>query len=164
MKIMGIDPGRQGAFVILKDNVISDFMVMPLIFGEMTFEHLFESVLTFGKGVDHVFLERAVPMAMGSKHAFTYGREFAMLEISVNALKVPLTYVEPAKWSKEIHEGISKDLKPKAKSVLAVQRLFPNLLDQIPCNKNKKMHEGVVDALLIAEYGRRKVGKYAQVA
>jgi hypothetical protein len=166
MKLLGIDPGRQGFFVFLYDGRVSDWHVMPTIYGEIQFDHLFESLLQFSRecnGFDHVFLERAVPMAMGSKHAFNYGREFSMLEIAVAALKVPVTYVEPSKWTKEMHAGIDSNYNAKTKSRMAVERLFPDL--EAPTKKTGKPHDGFLDALLIAEYGRRQLrGKQNAVA
>ncbi len=81
-----------------------------------------------------------------------------MLEICLIECQLPVVYVEPSKWPKTICEGIDKDLKPKVRSALAVKRLFPSQITKIPVSpKAKKMHEGVVDALLIAEFGRRNV-------
>ena len=105
-----------------------------------------------------VFLERAHAGAMGTTGAFNYGRSFAALEIAVLLAGHPVTYLEPSKWAKVMHEGISKDLKPKAKSTIAIERLFKKFHDQIPKNKNGKMHEGVMDALLMAGYAERISG------
>ena len=69
-----------------------------------------------------------------------------------------MTYLEPSKWAKVMHEGISKDLKPKAKSTIAVERLFKKFHGSLPRNKNGKIHEGVMDALLIAGYAERISG------
>lgn len=154
MRIIGIDPGLTGAIVCLEDNEMR-YWPMPLTDKEICFDTVYQLLRTFDKK-GHVFLERAMPMAMGSKAAFNYGRGFMTIEMAIKLSGMPVTYVEPLKWSKIIHEGISNDLKPKAKSLIAVKRLFPTLSEQIPVTpKSKKMHEGVVDALLIAEYGRR---------
>lgn len=103
----------------------------------------------------HIYLERAMPMAMGAKHAFNYGRGFAAIEIAIQELKIPVTYIEPRKWQKEMFQGIDSRLKPKEQSLIAVERLFPQYLDSIPKRPKGKYHDGAVDALLIAEYGRR---------
>jgi hypothetical protein len=105
-----------------------------------------------------VFLERAVSFGMGSTGAFNYGRGFAVLEIALKLLEFPVTFVEPAKWSKDMHAGISKDLKPKAKSLVAVERLFPKIVKTLPRNTKGRLLEGPVDALLIAAYGFRQLG------
>ncbi len=158
--ILGIDPGLSGAFVLTdgkslrwwpmpvdsngKDRLVSFNEVLKIL-DVMKQHHAF-----------HVALERALPMAMGSKHAFNYGRGFAALEIAIDLLKLPVTYVEPQKWAKEMHSGISVDLKPKAKSLIAAKRLFPHLVAVLPVGKQGKVNEGPLDALLIAAYGLRK--------
>lgn len=150
--IMGVDPGKEGAFVILSGEEMA-FAVMPLKEKEVDFTEVLELLRSFKP--DHVYLERAMPMAMGSKHAFNYGRDFAKLELAIKLLHLPVTYIEPAKWMKLMLQGIDLNLKPKARSRIAVERLFPAVVEQIPRNKNGKLHEGVIDALLIAEFGRR---------
>lgn len=155
MIALGIDPGQQGAFVTF-DGRDFDFEPMPLnAQKEIDFEGVREILAMAPVGV-HIFLERAMPLAMGAKHAFNYGRGFAAIEIAIQLSGLPVTYVEPAKWAKVMHEGISRDLKPKAKSAIAVERLLPQLAPQIPRNKNGKLHEGFVDALLIALFGLRR--------
>lgn len=157
--IMGVDPGLQGAFVALNPSTGEfEYSLMPVTATDKQKEVRYIDVcelLMYYPNVDHVFLERAMPMAMGSKHAFNYGRGFASIEIAIQITELPVTYVEPTKWCKEMHAGISNDLKAKAKSIIAINRLFPKLVKEIPTNKNGKLHEGVVDALLIAHYGAR---------
>lgn len=107
-------------------------------------------------GLVHVYLERAIPFAMGAKSAFSYGRGFEALVIAVKILGFPHTLVEPGKWTKEMHEGISGDLKPKVKSLIAVKRLYPHLVDRLPKGSKGGLMDGPIDALLIAGYGLRK--------
>lgn len=158
--ILGIDPGKAGAFALLFGE-LAIFAPMPTNEqGEISYDivkRFLGSVAGMAGGlIPHVTLERAIPMAMGSKHAFNYGRGFAALEIAITENKLPVTYVEPNKWTKEICEGIDTNLKPKARSLIAVKRLFPQFIESMPKGvKSGKLHDGVVDALLIAEYGRR---------
>lgn len=157
MKILGIDPGLSGAFATVQNGKIFDLNLMPLINKEIDFKGI-GIILSFVKP-DHVFLERAIPFAMGSKSAFNYGRGFAAVELAIGLSGIPVTYVEPGKWTKEMHEGISADMKPKAKSLIALGRLYPEWLPQVPKSRTGKLHEGVVDALLIAGYGQRKIAR-----
>lgn len=155
MKIMGIDPGLSGAFVQLEGNkVISK--VMPTKGTSKDRDIDIDGVLAILRELkpDHVFIERITAFAMGAKASFTFGRGVAVLEMALKFTQTPFTLVEPAKWGKEMHEGIDGDLKPKAKSKKAISRLFPTLFPE-----GHKHHEGVVDAVLIAEYGRRKLGR-----
>lgn len=160
--VVGIDPGLTGAFCVTDGRDV-EFFNMPVKGDAKAREVDFAAVSnlladiasSYGDGV-HVFLERALPMAMGSKHAFNYGRGFAAIEIALTLEAFPVTYVEPQKWAKELHAGISRDLKPKAKSLIAAERLYPKLFKFIERSpKAKAPHEGQVDALLIAGYGLR---------
>lgn len=156
IEVVGVDPGLGGGIVLLGENGLK-FWEMPVNdegvqFGEL--EKIFNNFL----GV-HIFLERAIPMAQGAKAAFSSGKYFAYVEIAIKLSRNSVTYVEPHKWPKVMHSGISADLKPKAKSLIALERLYPNYIDQIPRTpKSKKLHDGIVDALLIAGYGQRVLG------
>lgn len=158
ISVLGIDPGLTGAIVLLEKDKFR-FWEMPL---KNKIEIDFVAVRRIFQMVDdkvklhiHVFLERAVSFGMGTKGAFNYGRGFATLEIALIDLDLPYTLVEPGKWTKVMHAGIEADLKPKAKSVIAVERLFPKFAKEIPRNRNGKFHEGIMDALLIGGYGQR---------
>lgn len=167
-RVLGIDPGLEGAFVLYNGLSFVSFKMPTRKIGKGT-EIVFDQVhaLLHAIVVEHgqvpAYLERAVSFGMGSTGAFNYGRGFAAVEIAIQLLKFPVTYVEPHKWTKEMHAGISKDLKPKAKSLVAIERLFPNLVKQLPRNTKGRLLEGPVDALLIAGYGHRLLGGVKQV-
>lgn len=161
MIFVGCDPGKNGAIIGLTEEGRIEIM-SPLFFledGSVDYKRTkqFFTSLRDSETDPRVFLERAMPMAMGAKHAFTYGRDFGALEIAIQESGLPLTYVEPSKWPKSVCEGIDKDLKPKVRSVMAARKLFPEEIAKIPVSpKAKNIHEGYVDALLIAEWGRRQ--------
>lgn len=158
---LGIDPGFSGAFVLTDGDRFVKIWPMPLVVNGadrmIDFDGVHELLDEMLKAYRfHIFLERAIPMAMGSKGAFNYGRGFAALEIAIELHKIPVTYVEPAKWAKYMHEGLSTDLRPKAKSMMAVKRLYPKLVSVLPTNTKGALQDGPIDALLIAGYGIRK--------
>lgn len=163
MKVMAIDPGLSGAFVVTDGESLIKCWPMPISITGKEKKITFNSVndllnrIRLQYGRIHIFLERAVSFGMGSKAAFNYGRGFELIEIAIGLNEFPVTLVEPAKWTKEMHEGISADLKAKAKSVIAVQRLFPQLVKGIPKKPRGGIHDGFVDAVLIAGYGLRKL-------
>lgn len=159
-KVLGIDPGLKGALVIFDGKEFIS-LPMPVIengkdrFVEFDGIHEMLSDLVDVHGEINCYLERAVSFGMGTKGAFNYGRGFAAIEIAIELLKLPVTYVEPGKWAKEMHQGISSDIKPKAKSLIAVKRLFPKLVEDLPRDKKGNFLDGPIDALLIAAYGLR---------
>lgn len=159
MKILAIDPGHKGAFVLYNKSIFK-WWAMPIQTDGKNVSVEFSGIVKLLNLIKraypdtHIYLERAKPLAMGSKHAFNYGRDFAALEIAIVLSKIPVTYVEPSTWAKKMHEGVSKDLKTKAKSLVAVKRLLPSLVGKLPvAPKTKVPLDGPVDALLIAAYG-----------
>lgn len=160
MNFVGIDPGQNGAIVALShEGKIKQVIKMPLNKEEIPcYEQLKKIFINLTKDNDcMIFLERAVSFGMGSKGAFTYGRGFAAIECALKDLMLPYTMAEPGKWTKEMFQGIDSKLKPKVQALIAVDRLFADQKHHIPVSpKAQKPHDGVVDALLIAEYGRRK--------
>lgn len=159
MVVVAIDPGKKGALLALSDDMqVKAIMNMPLgkdKFVVYTDVYRFLTQVNEKYGVDHIFLELAKPMAMGSKHAFNYGMDFKSLEIATTLTKLPFTLIEPNKWSKQMHQGISSKYKPKVKSLMAVERLFPRQLEKLHKTKTGNYHDGQIDALLIAAFGIR---------
>lgn len=154
---LGIDPGQKGAFVWLHLGAKDfEYFTMPLnLEGDVSFDGVLKILKRIPSTVP-VFLERAIPFAMGTKHAFNYGRGFACLECALTVAKRSVTYIEPSKWAKVMHQGIDGNLKPKVKSIIALERLYPKLAIKVPRSpKSKKYHDGVMEALLIAGYAQR---------
>jgi hypothetical protein len=158
--IVGIDPGKTGGIVTItrqKCSVI-DLMVMPEHPQELI-GYLEELVAASPAGGIHVFIEKAQAMPKnGAVSMFNYGVGYGQLQGILLALKLPHTLVPPKTWTKVMHAGAS-GTEPKKKSLEVAHRLFPgqNLRDP-GSMRAQKPHEGIVDALLIAEYGRRLFG------
>lgn len=161
MTIIGIDPGKTGYIIALsEDGVVVDKSAMPVnVAGDVDHDKVFQIIKRMaGLSKARVCLERAMPMAMGSKHAFNYGRDFKAIEIAISVSGVPMVMVEPQKWTKALFQGIDARLKPKAAASVAFERLFPREVENAPKTpKSGKILDGFVDAVLIAEYGRRSL-------
>lgn len=159
MIIVGIDPGLEGGFIRMDGLFPVHWHPMPTKGAKTAREIDYPAVKMTLLRLDatHVVLERSVSFGMGSKGAFNYGRGFAALEIAIHELQLPVTYVEARKWQKDLFDGIDTRLKPKEQSLIAAERLLPVHFAALPRNKKGKPHEGAVDALLIAEWGRRKL-------
>lgn len=157
MNYLGVDPGLTGAIILLSPTrEIILKAIMPsrdkdLIPAE------FIDLLTEAKnfGPLHCYLERIISYGMNPSSAFTFGRCFGTTETLIAQMQIPCTYVEAKKWTRLMHEGIDARFKPKEKSLIAFERLFPGV-DLRANNKCKKPHDGLIDALLIAEFARRQ--------
>ena len=148
--VVGCDPGLTGGLAFLRKDSI-DVVAMPSIqeFAALLLDH----------GDLHVFIEKAQSFPkQGIASAFNYGTHFGELLGVLVAYKIPHTLVPPRTWTKVIHAG-TKDGDTKTRSIEAAQRLFPGVSLVPEGSKGKKPHLGIVEALLIAEYGRRTLGK-----
>lgn len=160
---LGVDPGVNGAFVLTDGKRLTTWPMPTETDGKnktVSYKGLVKLVAAIVqlRRKPHVFLERAIPMAQGAKSAFSYGRGFEALSIALEVAGFSTTLVDPHKWTKEMHEGISADLRPKAKSLIAVKRLYPQLVGLLPKRPKGGLEDGPVDALLLAGYGLRRLG------
>jgi hypothetical protein len=176
--IYGCDPGKTGSLVLISDyGEIIEKHVTPLMGTEIDWSCFADLFSRYKMGNSHVFLEHVHAMHNSSaKATFSFGGCFEGVKALCAAFKLPMTLVSPKDWQKEMHQGIPQQYKaavkiktgkkkgkmgkpkrdPKTMSLMAVKRLFPNecLLRTPRCSKE---HDGIIDALLIAEYGRRKL-------
>jgi len=155
MNILGIDPGLKGAVVLIsRRGVPLEKHVMPVV-GNVLDVAAVAKLIQATRTI-HAYLEKVTAMpGQGVASMFKFGRVYGMLEGILSSLRIPYTLVTPQAWMKELHQGIEKKLSPKERSRIAASRLFPDV-DLKANDRCKKPHDGIVDALLIAEYGRRK--------
>lgn len=163
--VLGIDPGLKGAFVLTDGVDFCQIFAMPLLKMKKETRVDFGKVLLYLQNLKKefgevpIFLERAKPLAMGSKFAFNYGRDFEKIIIAISFSKLWAKLVEPSAWTKEMHEGLDPDLKAKAKSMLAMKKLYPHMVARLPVRPRGKIDDGPVDAFLIAMYGLRMISE-----
>ncbi len=164
--IAGIDNGLDGAVVILngRGEVVGRH-VMPtlkLVKSKRDFDlaELRTILLEIPAGEVreipvHVFLERAQAMpGQGVSSMFTTGKGFGINLGMLAALQIPYTIVSPQVWQREMFKGLPKDGKQTARIVC--QQLWPKV-DWRASARCRVAHDGLCDAALIAEYGRRQL-------
>lgn len=156
MNILGIDPGMSGGMVLLDEggkimnkyaiSKVGKFIDMIRIKNEMR---------QLKYDADHTFLELvSARPGQGVSGMFKFGQVYGFLLGMLCDNEMPYTIVTPPKWMSVIHTGISRNLEPKKRSVICAQQLFPK--EDLRATENCRVpHLGIVDALLIAEYGRR---------
>ncbi len=157
MIVIGIDVGKAGGIALLSPSYTSrldvDLLVMPEDLGQVV------AKLEWARdssGGAHVFIERAQAMPKnGAVSMFNYGKGFGELLGVVCALGMPSTLIPPKTWSREMHVGTKGDTTKK-RSIEAARRLFPNI-KLTATDRCRKDHDGLAEALLIAEFGRRKL-------
>lgn len=165
----GIDPGSNGAIVILdEDGEIVFKSVVPKIGDAYDKRKTIDILYQFP--ITHAVLEDVHAFQLsGATSAFSFGQAKMLWEMALLATDTVHTLVQPKKWQ-QIWEGVPIQYKPTAKmnkkgemvkkvdtkatSLLTAQRLFPRV-DFRETQRAKNAHDGIVDALLMAEYCRR---------
>lgn len=171
MKIrVGIDIGANGAIALFTDNSLS-YMKLPKTGNEINISEVVDFILQYDTGDCHVVIEDLHSVfGSSAKSNFQFGVNNGLIIGMLQVLRIPFTKIAPKKWQKEMWEGIrpieintgkkKKDGTPKYKidtkatSLIAAKRLFPKE-NFLPSDRSKVPHDGIVDAVLMAEYCRR---------
>lgn len=154
---VGIDPGQQGgiAWISPPTSLPSKLRgTVALALHQMPDSPLGITAILGCLAVDLVVLERAQSMPkQGIAGAFNYGVHYGTLIGILTAMGIPFVEVRPAVWKKEILQGVA-DKADKKQVISFCKKLFPKA-SLIPpgCRVEK---DGLAEALLLAEYGRRK--------
>jgi hypothetical protein len=175
MTYTGIDPGKKGAIVSISEGRIVGQRCIPLQDDGSIDLSLLCDLLDGLKG-HKVCLELVQPIYGVSKTSSgTMMRGLGNIEAALHCKGVPFTYVRPKVWQKMVWgvEDIVTVPAPTAKrpdktktdtkatSLKCAESLYPDadlrygdLETQHKGRARKKVHDGLVDALLIAEYCR----------
>ena len=158
---VGIDPGQKGALFSLTSERQFHSAIPNL-----TPHSLIEWIEMYcpppsapskqKKGREIVFiLEKAQPMPkQGVCSMFTYGEGYGELIGILKAFKQPYELVTPQAWTKVMLQGCPKSIEGKKRNAYIAKALFPDF-NLIASSRATMPHEGLVDALLIAEYSRK---------
>ena len=85
---------------------------------------------------------------------FKFGDCFGQLKMLLACMNIPMRFVTPGEWCREMHKGIgNKDWKAKGRSWASFERRFTHYARGF----SKKPTDGIIDAALIAEYGRMRI-------
>ena len=149
MIYIGIDPGKNGGIAVI-DTFQQSYDVY--VFSE---EILLKKLYQFSKYKTNSIkcvLEKVNAMpGQGVVSMFNFGQNYGFIQGVLKAYNIPFELVPPQKWKKEF--SVTSD---KNTSIEVAKRLFPqvNLKATERC---KKDHDGMAEALLMAEYARRKL-------
>lgn len=164
---IGIDPGKEGAIVVIEGDEVWKFL-FPKIGTDYDISGIAEILGTWKEsGINMVVMENihALP-SVGAKSNWSLSRGKAIIETTLTMLNIPFTMISPKKWQKQMWEGVEIQKTPskknksgwktdtKATSLMAAKRLFPDE-DLTKSTRSQKPHDGIIDALLMAEYARR---------
>lgn len=144
---VGIDPGKSGALAIL----YPDGSVRTKPFNADDYICEIEGLACTSYSVMCCVEKVSAMPGQGVVSMFNFGHNLGFIEGALRACGVRYQLVPPQTWKKEF--SLSSD---KNKSVEVCRKLFPkaNLLATPRC---KKPHDGIAEAILMAEYARRKL-------
>jgi len=139
--ILGIDPGISGGAVLLaKDKVF----IETVVFSHITSTDVANWLIKATPDITIAYIEQVHSFpGQGVSSTFKFGQNFGLWIGFLTALKIPFQFVQPLKWQTAMSCKTGGD---KNISKARAQELFPHL----------KITHANADALLIAEYGRRK--------
>ena len=148
MKIIAVDPGQKGGIAILHPEYTEVYTMpdSPQGIIDLLNDYSLENTI--------MVVELSQPMPkQGVVSSFTYGRHFGGFEWYAYMKGIRYEEVRPNKWKKDM--GLNSD---KLNSINLCERLFPTI-NLIPEGCRKK-HDGMAEALLIAEWMRANHERY----
>ena len=184
MIFCGIDPGMTGAMAAVDENGRHlCHNVIPVLGGKLDARKLINWLYAApgftGQTKDDLFVTIEDVHAVfnsSAKSTFNFGFVCGGIQAVVQTLLIPYALVQPKIWQKSMWQGVPELRKPsttsvntkgksvtrkgsirtKEMSLVAISRLYPevSVLKTPNCTIP---HDGIVDAILIAEYGRRSL-------
>jgi hypothetical protein len=162
---IGIDIGLKGAIAVMSPEGIITTSPMPVVKDQLDLQGLKDIMdLTIinqsSKDASVVFEKLGVIFGTSKATAFSMGLQLGAMEMLCVSQMVPYTKVPAKQWQKDMFMGVDeiKNTKgkrdTKAMALVAVKRLFPNLKLTFG-ERATKPHDGLVDAVLMAEWARR---------
>jgi crossover junction endodeoxyribonuclease RuvC len=166
MFVLGVDPGLDGAVAwlsqVLDGSLALGAAVMPTKVGpngrrQVDARALADFVTTLpgaGSGPDLVVFEQVHSKPTdGSASAFSFGKSTGKALAVFEMLVWPLEEVTPPAWKKAILAGTDHS---KEAAIGWAQSRFPGV-SLLATPRCKKPHDGLAEALCLAEYARRRL-------
>jgi crossover junction endodeoxyribonuclease RuvC len=157
MTFIGIDPGKSGGIAIIRE----DGSVSVASFDEYEYRTLI-SCLDSSPSNTVVVVESVHAFSgQGVSSCFNFGKNFGWILGLLFAYDLSPKLVQPQKW--KAHYGlifgkeVTKD-KKKSASILKAREIFPDVSLR-KTSRCKTDNDGMAEALLMAEYGRRTFSK-----
>lgn len=159
---VGVDPGRRGAMAMIRDAWPSESRAEIVAWPTPMLDakrYDLQAIATWfadwKPSIALVTVEMLHPMPpkfRGGAANFGRGESrgwFWML----TALGIPFLPVVPQTWQRVMHVGAKGD-DTKARSIETALRIFPGV-SLLESGRARKHHDGMADALCIAQYGRQ---------
>lgn len=142
---VGIDPGKSGAMAILYPNGSIETIPFNMV-------NYVDAIRGLTDYPVKCCLEKVGAMpGQGVVSMFNFGHNLGFIEGVLQSNSIPYQLVPPQTWKKEF--SLSSE---KAKSIEVCQKLFPKA-NLLATERSRKPSDGIAEAVLMAEYARRKL-------
>ena len=146
---IGIDPGKNGGLAWIKDSGKAEAERLNI----ETLASRLRVITGNGSIPSKCYVEKVHSMPkQGVASTFSFGTNYGFILGVLTAVGVNYELVQPSTWKKAM--SVTAD---KRTSIRRCKELFPDV-DLKATARCKKDHDGMAEALLIAEYGRRQCG------
>ena len=158
---IGIDPGLKGGVAAVRDGFLIGYERLEVIdeWGIKTCDVKALERFIFSYKNPFAVLEKAQKISVGINGIYSVAYSGGIIHGSLVSLDIPHHLIlAPKTWQREfwhrpkLPKGVKFDTK--AASIEAATMLFPGN-DFLPTPRSRKPSDGITDAALIAEYGRR---------
>ena len=148
MIYLGVDPGKRGGFAYIHE--IDRFVeYRAYSWDDVIYIAVLEKLMKLNEPIFGIVEKVSAMPNQGVVSMFTFGKSCGYIEGVLSAFKIAFQTVVPMKWKREFSLNKSKD-----DSIVVCQKLFPNA-DLMRNERCVKPSDGMAEALLMAEYGRR---------
>lgn len=157
MNILGIDPGITGGLALISPEDGVWVEPMPRAGEDIDAKEL-HRLIRDCMPIHTCYLESIFALPKSGAHSMMrFGRYYGIVLGILAALEIRTIEVRSQEWMKDIYKGVVpptiKNVK-KNRSIYAFYELFPKIDAKTPGRNT--LHLGMAEALLIAEFGRRK--------
>jgi hypothetical protein len=150
MIVLGIDPGLNGAIVVMNESQkILYKSVTPIIIDE--YDKKFVDVIAISKIIQEYEPNTLVLEKANTVSAFTSGKNWGALWSLFTLTGKKVILVSPRVWASFTHLPESTIEDAKERSLEAVKYYFPDE-DFKKSSRCKIQHDGIVDAVLITRW------------
>lgn len=157
MIYIGIDPGLNGGIATI-EAFIPTVQKTPVIAGKeydiAAMRRILQKIIDSKMPV-MAFIENQIAMpGQGLTSTLQTGKGFGIWIGLLAGLGVPYQIIGAQAWQRRLFTGVKATLDTKDKSEIIAKRLFPDV-DFRKSERARVADDGLTDAILIAEYGRR---------
>ena len=152
---VGIDPGQKGGLAMIGQDLVR-CTPMPLAGKAIDWAAVADWIARDGSTLFMppllAVVEKVGAMpGQGVASTFKFGMNAGGIHGVLAAMHVPMRLVTPPAWKREVLAGTKKD---KAAAIAFCRQRWPEI-SLLATERSRKPHDGMADALCLAEYARR---------